>query len=60
MEPNVVRVETENPAQEDVLDSSEKETGKRDRDYRWFQSGYDRLAHCSTISWNVNVEGEML
>lgn len=50
MEPNVVRVETENPAQEEVLDSSEKETGKRDRDYRWFPSGYDRLARCSTIS----------
>lgn len=49
MEPNVVHVETENPAQEDILDSSE-ETRKRDRDYRWFQSGYDRLAHCSAIS----------
>lgn len=60
MEPNVVRVETVNPAQEDTLECSEKETRKRDRDYRWFQSDYNRLAHCSAIGWNVNVQREML
>lgn len=60
MEPNVVRVQTEYPAQEDILNSSEKETRRRDRDYCWFQSGYDELAHCSTSSWNVNVQREML